>query len=151
MNHFARTYLDKDKLDASSISERCLPDSDGEDVNEDGVKCTKYRFNDYRWENTPHHYEPRCRGWYGDQWGKKYSTFGTVYLFASGKPGITNCVPLWSTNQDEYKGAYCLDQFPTAEDSSFVRKYYDTDDGAIVNYLIFNKDDAFNEGRYTES
>jgi hypothetical protein len=32
-----------------------------------------------------------------------------------------------------------LDQFPTAEDSKFVRKYYTTEDGNIVNYLIFNK------------
>ena len=105
--------------------------------------------NDYRWENTPHHYEPRCRGWYRDQYKKKYSTFGEVYLFASGKPGITNCVPLWSQNeQDKFLGSYCLDQFPTAEDSSFVRKYYNTDDGAIVNYLIFNEDQAFKDGDY---
>ena len=57
-------------------------------------------------------------------------------------------MPLWSQDRSNYYGAYCLDQFPTAEDSQFVRKYYDTDDGNIVNYLIFNEDDAFKAGNY---
>lgn len=56
-------------------------------------------------------------------------------------PGITNCVPLRSTiDQKKHYGAYCLDEFPTAEDSAFVRKYYSTKDGSIVNYLIFNRE-----------
>jgi hypothetical protein len=91
---------------------------------------------------APDHYDPRCRPWYELQYGKTYSTFTDVYLFAAGKPGITNCVPLWSSDdRSTYYGTYCLDQFPTADDSKFVRKYYTTEDGNIVSYLIFNSDD----------
>ena len=96
---FAKTYLDQDQLKRSDSSERCLPDPDGQDKTPDGNPCTNVMFNDYRWKMTPHHYDPRCRGWYRDQHEKKYSTFGEVYLFASGKPGITNCVPLWGEGQ----------------------------------------------------
>jgi len=77
------------------------------------------------YEKVPHHYDPRCRGWYRDQYKKQHSIFTDVYQYASGRPGITNCVPLWSSDRETFYGAYCLDQFPTSEDTTFVRKYYD--------------------------
>ena len=100
-------------------------------------------FGGYVEGQTIKSYDPRCRSWYKDQHKKWHSIFTDVYIFAAGRPGITNCVPLWSNNggEEKYYGAYCLDQFPTAEDSKFVRKYYSTEDGKIVNYLIFNKNE----------
>lgn len=54
-----------------------------------------------------------------------------IYTYASGKLGLTNCVPLWGrkNNQVEkiYKGAYCLDLYPTSDDDKFVSKYYQPD------------------------
>ena len=71
--------------------------------------------------------------------------------------GITNCAPLWanvptsggdSTNL-EYRGAYCIDMFPTSEDEFFVQKYYKPEEGAHVDYLIFTEDEAFENNDFS--
>ena len=126
-------------------------------------------------EEAPKYYDPRCRPWYYDQaTTPSYSTFSDVYVFASGALGITNCVPLWARTpgameeEPEYRGAYCLDQYPTgrknspanetasasvgppdasatASGAAFVNKYY-REDAGVVDYLIFNADAGFDAG-----
>lgn len=97
----------------------------------------------------PSYYDPRCRGWYSDQYNQTYSTFSDVYTYANGDLGITNCVPLWANNnknsvtQLEYRGAYCLDLYPTSQDQFFVQKYYNPGEGAHVDYIIFTEDEDF--------
>jgi len=53
-------------------------------------------------------------------------------------------VPLWAQGRKnkedtEFRGAYCYDQFPSAEDKHFINKYFKNVDG-LVDYLIFNED-----------
>jgi len=64
---------------------------------------------------------------------------------------VTNCVPLWSRNQKTYYGAYCLDQYPTSDNSDFVSHYYKAEKGGHVDYLVFNPDDNYTRGNYMES
>ena len=75
----------------------------------------------------PPNYDPRCRGWYQAQYKKDHATFTDVYTYSNGDLGISNCVPLWGIdhrvrgNEAKYYGAYCYDQYPTSENSNFVR------------------------------
>jgi hypothetical protein len=78
----------------------------------------------------PTWYDPRCRGWYEDVHESKYQTLTDIYTYASGKLGLTNCVPLFvndvvnEATENIYKGAYCLDLYPTSDNDKFVSKYY---------------------------
>ena len=114
--------------------------ADASDFNE---KVKSFNAGDSE-ESPIRSYDPRCRRWYLDQKERlDNSIFTDVYIFASGKPGITNCVPLKvadSTGRHRYYGAYCLDQYPTSKDGKFVNQYYSTNKvGELVNYMIFNK------------
>ena len=101
--------------------------------------------------NSINYFDLRCREWYQLQHRNHYSTFGEVYQYSSGPLGISNCVPLWSYKYtDKFYGAYCLDQFPTSEDTSFISKYYDNERG-LVDYIIVNKDKAWEDGEYMTS
>ena len=78
-------------------------------VSERAQKLHKERYGG----ECPKHYDPRCRNWYVDQYGKDHSTFTDVYTFSNGDLGISNCVPLWGTpnknGERKYHGAYCFD------------------------------------------
>ena len=49
-----------------------------------------------------------------------------------------------------YHGAYCLDQYPTSSNTTFVNQYYRNDEG-VVDYLIFNEDDILDPNDIMES
>jgi hypothetical protein len=83
------------------------------------------------------------------QYKKPTSTFSNVYNYANGRLGVTNCVPLWSSDNTKYYGAYCLDQYPTSDTNDFVSHYFKTNDQSNVNYLIFNEDEEFKQGNFT--
>lgn len=100
-------------------------------------------------QEPPKYYDPRCRGWYSMQYKKPTSTFSNVYNYANGRLGVTNCVPLWSSDNTKYYGAYCLDQYPTSDTNDFVSHYFKTNDQSNVNYLIFNEDEEFKQGNFT--
>ena len=70
---------------------------------------------------TPHYYDPRCRPWYEEAYKKKHLAFSDVYPYVEGMLGITNCIPLWSSNKTTFYGSYCLDQIPSGMDLSFVK------------------------------
>ena len=99
-------------------------------------------------EEPPKYYDPRCRVWYSDQYEKKHSIYSDVYEYANGRLGVTNCVPLWSYNENTYYGAYCLDQYPTSENSDFVSHYYKDKHGGHVDYLVFNPDGNYTAGNF---
>lgn len=68
-----------------------------------------------------------------------------IYLYANGELGITECVPLW-TSDHSFKGSYCYDLYPTSksEDQDFISKYYQNSSG-VVDYIIFTGDEFFEE------
>ena len=78
----------------------------------------------------------------------KHTVFSDLYDYAGGQKGLTICSPLWSNDRITFYGAYCLDVFPSAA-SNFVRRYYDTKDGLIVNYMLLDLKDDLNQADIT--
>lgn len=70
------------------------------------------------------------------------TTSGSVYRYASGGLGLTQCSSL--LNGTSYYGTTCFDIFPTAAevgDNSFIKTNYLPDND--FNYLFFNRDDNY--------
>lgn len=103
--------------------------------------------------STPLHYDPRCRPWYKEQYeDHNYPVFTEIYRFNSNnKLGITNCVPVKDQGNRIFYGAYCIDMYPSSEDKSFMKKYYQHVDIGPIDYLIFTEDKNFTSKDYMNS
>ena len=72
-----------------------------------------------------------------------------IYPYANGELGITDCVPLWASEEGQsrdFKGSYCFDVYATSQskDQDFISSYYQHESG-IVDYILFTDDAAFKQ------
>jgi hypothetical protein len=81
-------------------------------------------------DTPPLYYDPRCRGWYKQAFKSEFIILTDIYAYANGELGITDCVPLWVSDEAqesrEFKGSYCFDVYATSQskDQDFISSYY---------------------------
>jgi len=106
----------------------------------------------YYFDKDKGHYDPRCRGWYENQYRKNHTTLNNVYRFSFGHLGTTTCAPLWG--RQKFYGAYCMDFYPNSIDSARLIDYFyekNASDNVHTNYLLFTPDEEFLDEDYMGS